>query len=136
MNHVFLIGRLCDDPKPFYDQQKGGELSYVLYTLAVTRGSAKGGGKVDFIPVMAFSHSAKFAMQYFKKGMRVAVDGPLNQGHKTNKDGTRAYTYTVVAHNQYFADGKQKLPEGAPEEEHERTFMDIADGAEEGTMFN
>lgn len=136
MNMSFLIGRLIDDPRAFYDQNHGGELTWCAYTLAVQRGTKKG-GSVDYIPVIAFDHSAKFAVQWFKKGMRVAVHGPIRQGYKANKDGTKAYTYNVVAISQEFADGKTKLAGGAPEDPAEtEDFMKIANGEADGMPFN
>ena len=137
MNCVFLIGRLCDDPKPFYDQSKGGELNRVVYTLAVPRsGGRSGSDTVDFIPVVVFE-GAKFALNYFKKGMRVAVSGPIHQSILSNKDGSKFYKYDVVAKNQEFADTKQKAAPAAAEEnpKNGNGFMDIPD-SDDGQMFS
>ena len=130
MNKAFFVGSLCTDPIPTYTKDGSGEIALVKYTLAVPRAMDKEKNKnTDFIPVVAFTNRGKFALAWFKKGMRVAVTGELRSGVYSTKEGEKKYTLEVMASEQEFADGRDKTGE-----HHE--FMDIPAGADEGVAFN
>lgn len=119
------MGRLVRDPEvKIYDEG----LLIAKYTLAVDRmGETK---SADFIPCVAFRKSGEFAEKHFFKGMRVLVEGNIQTGSYTNREGQKVYTTHVIVEKQEFADGKR-------EQKPDEGFMDIPNGAEdEGLPFN
>lgn len=137
MNIVSLIGRLVNDPKPYYNKDKGGELSHCVYTIAIDRGFKNGDRKTDYIPCTSFS-GASFVLKFFKKGMRVGVTGTLHSSIRKTPHGDVIYPVEVTVLSHDFADGKQKMEEGVPEKQ-ESDFMKIAEADSEaidGMPFN
>ena len=106
MNKIILMGRLTAEPDLKYSS-KDTSMAIVRYTLAVDRRFAKkedGNKTTDFIRCVAFGKAAEFASKYFHKGQRVLVEGRLQIGEFTNKDGQKVPTADVVIENQEFAD--------------------------------
>ena len=89
MNKAILIGRLTKDPEVRYTQQN--QTCIARYTLAVDR--IKEGA--DFIPCVAFGKGGEFAEKYFRKGMKVAVEGRIQTG-SYDKNGQKVYTTDVI----------------------------------------
>ena len=108
MNKVILMGRLTRDPEIRYSQ---GEQSTAIarYTVAVDRRFQRNnsdGQTADFIPCVAFGRSGEFAEKYFHKGIKVVVEGRIQTGSYTNKEGQKVYTTEVIVENQEFAESK------------------------------
>ena len=109
------MGRLTAEPDLKYSS-KDTSMAITRYTLAVDRRFAKkddGSKATDFIRCVAFGKAAEFAEKYFHKGQRVLVEGRLQIGEFTNKDGQKVPTADVVIENQEFADapkGGQAAP--------------------------
>lgn len=106
MNVVVLMGRLTGDPEVRYSQSG---TAVAKYRLAVDRRFKKEGEPdADFISVTTFGKSAEFAEKYFHKGTKVVVNGRIQTGSYTNKEGQKVYTTDVVAENQEFAESKKE----------------------------
>ena len=150
MNKVLLMGRLTRDPDVRYSQ---GENSTAIarYTLAVdrrvrrTEGSAQDQQTADFIGCVAFGKSAEFAEKYLHQGTKIAIEGRIQTGSYTNKDGQKVYTTDIVVENQEFAESKNASSgNGFGSQSSQRDsssigdgFMNIPDGVEdEGLPFN
>ena len=106
MNQVVLMGRLTRDPEVRYS---GGESSMAIarYTLAVDRRFKRDGEPTaDFINCVSFGKTAEFAERYFRKGIKIAVNGRIQTGSYTNKEGVKVYTTEVVVENQEFCESK------------------------------
>ena len=109
MNKVILIGRLTRDPEVRYSN---GEtpLAIARYSLAVDRqGGRNAGGDqqtADFINCVAFGKQGEFAEKYLHKGTKIAVEGRIQTGSYTNKDGNKVYTTEVVAERHEFCESK------------------------------
>ena len=106
MNKIILMGRLTAEPDLKYSS-KDSSMAIVRYTLAVDRRFAKkedGSKTTDFIRCVAFGKAGEFATKYFHKGQRVLVEGRLQIGEFTNKDGQKVPTADVIIENQEFAD--------------------------------
>lgn len=106
MNKVILMGRLTAEPELRYSS-KDSSMAIARYTLAVDRRFQKkedGSNATDFIRCVAFGKAGEFASKYFHKGQRVLVEGRLQIGEFTNKEGQRVPTADVVIENQEFAD--------------------------------
>lgn len=124
MNNVIIIGRLTRDPELRRPQ---GEKETIIcrYSLAVPRGGRD--SETDFINIVSFGKTAEFAEKYFRKGIRVAVQGQIRTGSFKGKDGNTVKTFEIMVNNQEFADGKQEAQpvQTAPAKEQE-TFEPIA----------
>jgi single-strand DNA-binding protein len=143
MNKVILMGRLTRDPEVRYSQGENA-MAIARYTLAVDRRfsrNSQDGQTADFISCVAFGRSGEFAEKYFRKGTKIAVEGRIQTGSYTNKDGVKVYTTEVVVENQEFAESKASQGEGgyAPARQENYAapapaddgFMNIPDGIEE-----
>jgi len=149
MNKVLLMGRLTRDPDVRYSQ---GENSTAIarYTLAVDRRMRRteGGGQdqqtADFIGCVAFGKSAEFAEKYLHQGTKICIEGRIQTGSYTNKDGQKVYTTDIVVENQEFAESKASAGNvGSSAQSYSQNtssndgFMSIPDGVEDdGLPFN
>lgn len=141
MNKVILMGRLTRDPEVRYSQ--GADATAVgRYTLAVDRRFRKEGEEsADFIGCVCFGKAAEFAEKYLHKGTKLVVNGRIQTGSYTNKDGVRVYTTDVVVEDQEFAESKNSSgnQETAPKGPYPTScdgFMNIPDGIDEDLPFN
>ncbi len=150
MNKVILMGRLTRDPEVRYSQGDANT-AIARYSLAVDRRFRRDGDEqtADFINCVAFGRSAEFAEKYLHKGTKMCVEGRIQTGSYTNKDGQKVYTTEVVVENQEFAESKnasgseggfsggysapQSAPAAAPANDG---FMNIPDGIDEELPFN
>lgn len=107
MNKVIIIGRLTRDPEVRVSEGREN-MTVTRYTLAVDRRFNR--DEADFILCVVFGKSAEFAEEYFFKGMKVAVEGRIQTGSYTNKDGVKVYTTEVIVENQEFVESKQAEP--------------------------
>ena len=58
--------------------------------------------------VVAWSKTAEFVSNYFKKGQQVGVIGRIQTRNYEKEDGTKVYVTEVVAEEVYFADSKKE----------------------------
>lgn len=96
MNNVVLIGRLTRDPEVRYVPDS--QMAVASFTIAVDR--VQGAGKekkADFPRITAFGKTAELCERFLVKGRLVAVQGRIQTGSYTNKEGATVYTTDVVA---------------------------------------
>ena len=109
MNKVILMGRLTRDPDIRYSQGQNA-MAIARYTLAVDRrGRRDANGSeqtADFISCVAFGKTAEFAERYLHQGTKLVVEGRIQTGSYTNKDGQKVYTTDIVVENCEFAESK------------------------------
>ena len=141
MNKVILMGRLTRDPEIRYAQNENSTC-IANYTLAVDRRFKRQGEEqtADFIHCVAIGKGGEFAEKYLRQGTKIVVEGRIQTGSYTNKDGQKVYTTDVVVEEQEFcekkSDNAQPAPEPAPANGYEG-FMNIPDGVDdEGLPFN
>lgn len=100
MNRVEIIGRLTRDVEV---RKTNSGLSVAQFTVAVDRRLPKNADdqqpRADFISCIAWRQSADFLGTYAKKGNLVSVEGRLQTGSYTDKDGKKVYTTDVVCDN-------------------------------------
>lgn len=109
MNRVVLMGRLTRDPEVRYTQDRNGEqMTIARYTLAVDRRRRQQEGQptADFISCIVFGRQAEFADHYLRKGIKICVQGRIQTGSYTNREGQKVYTTDVVVNNQEFAESR------------------------------
>lgn len=96
MNSVVLIGRLTRDPEVRYTA--GSQMAVCTFTIAIDRIARQGEEKkTDFPRITVFGKQAENCERFLKKGRLVGVQGRLQTGSYTNKDGATVYTTDVVA---------------------------------------
>jgi single-strand DNA-binding protein len=145
MNKVILMGRLTRDPDVRYSSGDNA-MAIARYTLAVDRRFKRNGDDqtADFIGCVAFGKQGEFAEKYLRKGTKVVVEGRIQTGSYTNKEGQKVYTTDVVAEQQEFAESKNAGTDNSgftPAGPAEATdpgdgFMNIPDGIDEELPFN
>lgn len=128
MNKVILMGRPTADPEIRYSQkQDGSQMAIANFSLAVDRKGKDAG--TDFISCVAFNKQGEFAEKYVKKGKKIAIEGRIQTGSYTNKQGQKVYTTEVIIEGFDFCESK------AAEATKESDFMDIPEGIEENLPF-
>ena len=147
MNKVILMGRLTSDPKMDWTRSEDSK-QYATYTLAVNRRFKRNGEQeADFINCVAFGRTAEFLERFGRKGTKFVLEGRIQTGSYTNKDGQRVYTTDVVAENVEFAESKNASGGGdnsgftpsdrpSPSSAAGDGFMNIPDGIDEELPFN
>ena len=154
MNKVILVGRLTRDPDVRYSSGDSA-MAIARYTLAVDRRGRRDNNAgadqqtADFINIVAFGRDGEFAEKYLRKGSRILVEGRIQTGSYTNKEGQKVYTTDVVVERHEFVDSKSSSQGsgsadsfaapaggsgGAPDGGD--GFMNIPDGIDEELPFN
>lgn len=145
MNKVILMGRLTRDPEIRYTQGEDSK-TVARFTLAVDRRyKQEGQQSADFISCITFGKTAEFMERYTRQGTKLVVEGRIQTGSYTNRDGNKVYTTDVVVENVEFAESKNASEQSQagsspsrPEPSMSMTegFMNIPDGVDdEGLPF-
>lgn len=147
MNKCVLMGRLTRDPEVRYTQ--GDNASAVArFSLAVDRRFKKDGEQTaDFINCVAFGKTGEFIEKYGRKGTKFVVEGRIQTGSYTNKDGQKVYTTDVVVEQVEFAESKAASGQNGnqsssaptrpePASADSNGFMNIPDSISEELPFN
>jgi len=97
MNKVILMGRLTRDAEIRYSQGENSS-AVARFSLAVDRRFQRQNDEqsADFINCVAFGRDGEFAEKYLRKGSLICVQGRIQTGSYTNKDGVRIYTTDVI----------------------------------------
>ena len=105
MNKVTESGRLTKDAEITYAQ--GNNMAVARFTLAVDRRfKQEGQPTADFIRCIAFGKTAEFFERFGRKGTKFLIEGRIQTGSYTNKDGNKVYTTDVVVEEYEFAESK------------------------------
>lgn len=106
MNRVCLVGRLTATPEL---KTTTSGVPVTRFSLAVNRPYAKEGEtQADFINILAWRKQAENICKYLTKGSQISVDGRIQTGSYDTQDGTKRYTFEVVAENVQFLESKNK----------------------------
>ena len=104
MNHSIMMGRLVRDPEINYvENSKGDEMLVANFRLAVDR---KFSDETDFFPCAAFGRLAEFAEKYLFQGIKIVVNGRMENNNYTNKDGDKVYGVCLKLDEIEFAESK------------------------------
>lgn len=144
MNKWIGMGRLVRDPEVKY----GGEnnsMAIARFSIAVDRRGRKNADSneptADFINCVAFSKTAEFVEKYCTKGTKLVVEGHIQTGSYTNKEGNKVYTTDIMVDNLEFAESKAAAS-GSGNSAAPKTaggndgFMNVPDGSDEALPFN
>ncbi|MEI3518051.1 MAG: single-stranded DNA-binding protein [Clostridia bacterium] len=112
MNSVVLIGRLTRDPEIRYIPES--QMAVATFTVAIDRPVRSGQEKkTDFPRVTVFGRQAENCERFLAKGRLVGVQGRIQTGSYTNKDGVTVYTTDVVADRVEFWNGATETKDQA-----------------------
>ena len=116
MNSVVLIGRLTRDPEVRYKADT--QMAVCKFTIATNDWF---GGKevVSYPRVVVFGKQAENCERRLAKGRLVGVQGRLQTGSYTNKDGATVYTTAVVADRVEFLEWGDR-PQGGQGQSYSR----------------
>lgn len=129
MNKVILLGRLTKDP----ETRQAGDTTVTRFSVAVDRRYKQDGGQAaDFPSCVAFGKTAEFISKYFRQGMKIALEGRIQTGNYTDKDGVEHYTTDVIAEAVEFAESKKA--EDAPQTNNGE-WLQIPEGIENDLPF-
>ena len=104
MNSVVLIGRLTRDPEIRYVSES--QMAVATFTVAIDRPVRSGQEKkTDFPRVTVFGRQAENCERFLAKGRLVGIQGRIQTGSYTNKDGATVYTTDVVLTEWNFSNG-------------------------------
>ena len=147
MNKVILMGRLTSDPTIRYAQNENSTC-IANYTLAVDRRFKRQGEEqtADFIRCVAMGKGGEFAEKYLRQGTKIVVEGRIQTGSYTNKDGNKVYTTDVMVESQEFAESKSASQQNGNSQPSAPTrpesslassdgFFNIPDGIDEELPF-
>jgi single-strand DNA-binding protein len=98
MNKVMLIGRMTRDPE--LKTVGSNNTATTRITLAIDRPGKDAG--TDFINVQVWGTQAENVCKYLSKGRQVAVEGRIQTGQYTDKEGKTVYTTDIVANSVEF----------------------------------
>ena len=83
--------------------------------------------------------NGEFAEKYLKQGTKIAIEGRIQTGSYTNKDGNKVYTTDVIVEGHEFCESKssqnqsqQNNNDSAPNSDG---FISIPDGIDEELPF-
>jgi single-strand DNA-binding protein len=105
MNLVVLIGRIAREPE-LRNAQNGMQIC--RFSIAVNRRQKEQEGQptADFLNCTAFGKTANNIAIYFHKGSRIGVEGHIQTGSYTDRDGKKVYTTDIIVDQFDFIDTK------------------------------
>ena len=112
MNAVNLIGRLTKDPELRYT---ANNFPMCSFTLAIDR-MGKEEKKTNFIPIKVLGRLAENCAKYLSKGKLASAEGEIQTDSYEAKDGSKRYTWEVLAYRVEFLEKKEKNPEAIRDE--------------------
>ena len=135
MNKVVLVGRLTRDPEIRYANNEKNTCT-ARFSLAINRKfKTNGQYEADFPNCVAMGKTAEFVEKYFHKGDMIALDGHIQTGSYTNKDGNKVYTTDVFAENVEFAQSKSDSSNSNNSNPSSDGFVNIPGGIESELPF-
>lgn len=135
MNKVILMGRLTRDPEIRY-ANNANSTCIANYTLAVDRRFKRQGDEqtADFIRCVAMGKGGEFAEKYLHQGTKIVVEGRIQTGSYTNKDGQKIFTTDVLVELQEFAESKAASAQNGNQNASAPTRPNVAQNDSDGFM--
>ena len=107
MNRVCLVGRITAKPELRYTNSN---IPFTRFSVAVNRtfSNAQGEREADFINIVVWRRQAENVCNYLDKGSQVSIEGRIQTGSYTDKDGNKRSSFEVVADSVQFLDSKRQ----------------------------
>lgn len=97
MNQLILSGRPTREPEIIYSGSGERQCVIAKFTQAANRiYKREGEATADFIPCVAFGHTAKLIEKYVRKGTYILVRGRLANNDYINKEGVKVYSFQMI----------------------------------------
>ncbi len=100
VNKVILVGRLGKDPETRYT---GGGQAVCNFSLATDETFKDRSGerqkRTEWHRIVVWGKQAEIAQQYLKKGSQIYLEGRIQSGEWTDKEGQKHTKYEIVATN-------------------------------------
>lgn len=124
MNRVMLVGRITAKPELRYTSSN---IPFTRFSVAVNRtfSNAQGERETDFINVVVWRRQAENIVNYLDKGSLVSVEGRLQTGNYTDKDGNKRYTTDVAADSVQFLESRRQSESRTQSYQNEPTPYDF-----------
>ena len=103
-----LIGRITTKPEL---RTTSSGTPYTRFSIAINRQYANENGEkeTDFINILVWRKQAENVCNFLDKGSQVAIEGRIQTGNYTDKDGNNRNSFEVVADNIQFLDKKSNF---------------------------
>lgn len=106
MNKVILMGRLTAEPEVRYTQGNS-QTAIAKFSIAVDRKfKQEGQPTADFFNCTCFGKQASFVEKYLHKGIKIVMNGRVQNNNYTNKDGQKVYGICIMVEEIEFAESK------------------------------
>ena len=112
LNRIVLMGRLTKNPELRHTQSGTPVASFSLAVDRDFKDKQTGEKATDFIDIVAWRQTAEFVSRFFTKGRMAVVEGRLQLGDWTDRDGNKRRTAEVLAEHVYFGDSKRDAESG------------------------
>ena len=123
------------------------DVSVCQFTIAVNRPFQQQNGErqADFFNIVAWNKTGEFVAKHFRQGNMICVNGSIETGSYTNRDGQKVYTTDVNVEKATFTGEKKAAAEesenreynyGQPAPSGSDGFMNVPDGIDEELPFN
>ena len=107
LNRITVMGRMTANPELRHTQSGTPVASFTLAVDRDFKDKSSGERLTDFIPVVAWRHTAEFAANYFAKGQMAVVAGRLQMRDYTDRDGVKRRVAEIMAESMYFGEAKR-----------------------------
>ena len=106
MNKALLVGRITTKPEL---RTTSSGIPFTRFSVAINRPFTNNGERTaDFINILVWRKQAENVCNFLDKGSQVAIEGRIQTGSYTDKDGNSRTSFEVVADNVQFLDSKSQ----------------------------
>ena len=106
MNKALLVGRITTKPEL---RTTSSGIPFTRFSVAINRPFSNNGERsADFINILVWRKQAENVCNFLDKGSQVAIEGRIQTGSYTDKDGNNRTSFEVVADNVQFLDSKSQ----------------------------
>ena len=131
MNKWIGMGRLTRDPEVRYSQSGSAVANF---SVAIDRRYKRDGETTaDFFNCTAFGKTGEFVEKYLRKGIKVVIEGELQNNNYEDKNGTKHYSVQIIVNQIEFAESKSSQtnndtaePEASAPADND--FVNVPDG--------
>lgn len=137
MNQVMMSGRIATD---IVCRATTNGTMVANYRIAVEkRYKRENQPTADFFNCVVFGNGAEFAEKYLKKGMKIIINGELQNDNYKDKEGNMRYRDSILVRSHEFCESKSANSSQTSEQNAQPvndTPVAIADGMDEELPFN
>ena len=106
MNKALLVARITTKPEL---RTTSSGIPFTRFSVAINRPFTNNGERTaDFINILVWRKQAENVCNFLDKGSQVAIEGRIQTGSYTDKDGNNRTSFEVVADNVQFLDSKSQ----------------------------